>query len=361
MNEVMRRIGGNPGRSDHKLARKANQIITETREKIAELLCIPEAQRVIFTCNATEAINLGLKGSLSPGDHALISSLEHNSVIRPLKALERVGVGFSQIPCFRQGHLNLRSLKRNLRRKTKLIVLTHASNVTGALLPVEEVGGFAHSRGILFLVDAAQTAGLVPIDVEKMKIDLLACSGHKSLYGPQGTGILYIRPGVDLRPLKEGGTGTESESEDQPSTLPHRFESGTLNTPGIAGLGAGVSFVLAEGIEKIWKKEKRLTQQLLRGLRRNKRVHIYGPLDVEDRIPVVSFNVDSMNPAEVSFLLDDLYDILVRAGLHCAPQAHRTLGTFPTGTTRASLGFFNTPEDIEALVKAIQEITKMKF
>jgi len=360
MNEVMRRIGANPGRSDHKLARKANQIITETREKIAQLFGITQAQRVIFTCNATEAINLGLKGSLSPGDHALTSSFEHNSVIRPLKALERVGVGFSQLPCSPQGHLTLRSLRKNLQRKTKLIVLTHASNVTGSLLPVEEVGEFARSRGILFLVDAAQTAGLVPIDVEKMKIDLLACSGHKSLYGPQGTGILYIRRGVDLRPLKEGGTGTESESEDQPSTLPHRFESGTLNTPGIAGLGAGVSFVLAEGIEKIRKKEKYLTQQLLRGLKRNKRIHIYGPLDVEDRIPVVSFNVDSMNPAEVSFLLDELYNILVRAGLHCAPRAHQTLGTFPNGTVRVSLGFFNTPEDVEALLKALQEITRMK-
>jgi cysteine desulfurase/selenocysteine lyase len=361
MNEVMRRIGANPGRSDHKLARKANQIITETRERIAALFGIAEAQRVIFTCNATEAINLGLKGLLSRGDHVITSSIEHNSVIRPLRGLERAGVKFSQVPCSRQGHLKIRLLKKALEAKTKLVVLTHASNVTGSLLPIEEVGRFARSHGILFLVDAAQTAGLLPIDVERMKIDLLACPGHKSLYGPQGTGFLYIRKGIDPRPLKEGGTGTDSESEDQPITLPARFESGTLNTPGIAGLGAGVSFVLEEGVERIWKKERQLTQQLLRGLKRNREVRIYGPLDGEERVPLVSFNVASLAPAEVAFILDDLYDILVRAGLHCAPQAHRTLGTFPAGTVRASLGYFNTPEDVEALVEAIQEITRMKY
>ena len=360
MNEVMRRIGANPGRSDHKLARKANQIITETREKIAELFGIPQAERVVFTCNTTEAINLGLKGLLSRGDHVITSAVEHNSVIRPLTGLERAGVRFTQIPCSRQGHLKIRLLKKCLERKTKLIVLTHASNVTGSFFPVEEVGEFARSKGILFLVDAAQTAGLVPIDVEKMKIDLLACPGHKSLYGPQGTGFLYIGKGIDLRPLKEGGTGTDSESADQPSTLPARFESGTLNTPGIAGLGAGVSFVLKEGVEKIWKKEKQLTEYLLRRLRKNNGIRIYGPPEGEERMPLVSFNVNSLDPAEVSFILDDIYDILVRAGLHCAPQAHRTLGTFPAGTVRASWGYFNTPEDMEALVKALQEITRMQ-
>ncbi len=360
MNEVMRRIGANPGRSDHKLARKANQIITETREKIAELFGIADAQRVIFTCNATEAINLGLKGLLSRGDHVITSSIEHNSVIRPLKGLERAGVRFSQVPCSPQGHLKIRFLKKALEPKTKLIVLTHASNVIGSLLPIEEVGRFARSHGILFMVDAAQTAGLLPIDVERMKIDLLACPGHKSLYGPQGTGFLYIRKGIDLRPLKEGGTGTDSESVDQPSLLPARFESGTLNTPGIAGLGAGVSFVLEEGVERIWKKERQLARQLNRGLKKNRGVQIYGPLDGEERTPLVSFNVGSLAPAEVAFILDDLYDILVRAGLHCAPQAHRTLGTFPAGTVRASLGYFNSPEDVEALVKALREITRMK-
>ncbi|MDI6752942.1 MAG: aminotransferase class V-fold PLP-dependent enzyme [Thermodesulfobacteriota bacterium] len=360
MNRMVTRIGANPGRSEHKLARKANQIISETREKIALLFNISEARRVIFTCNATEAINLGLKGALLPGDHAITSSVEHNSVIRPLKALERVGVQFSQIPCSRQGHLNLRLLKKSIRRKTKLIVLTHASNVIGSLLPIEEVGAFAHSQGILFMVDAAQTAGLLPIDVQRMHIDLLASPGHKSLYGPQGTGFLYISQEVELKPLKEGGTGTDSESDEQPEALPQRFESGTLNTPGIAGLGAGVSFVLDQGVEKIWKKEKLLEQRLLKGLKKIKGIRLYGPLEAEKRVPVISFNLDFMEPAEVGFILDDLYDILVRTGLHCAPQAHRTMGTFPNGTVRVSLGFFNTPEDVDVLLRALREITRTR-
>ena len=359
INEVLRRIGANPGRADHKLARKANQIVTETRERIAEFMGIPDPQRVVFTCNATEAINLGLKGLLSPGDHAITSSVEHNSVIRPLKSLGKTGVRSSLIPCSSRGDLNIRLLKKSVTAKTKLIILTHASNVSGALLPLEEVGTFARSRGILFMVDAAQTAGIVPINVEEMKIDLLACTGHKSLYGPQGTGFLYIGNGIDLRPLKEGGTGIESASEEQPETLPHRLESGTLNTPGIAGLGAGVSFVLAEGVEKIRKKERSLTQQLLKGLKKIKGIRIYGPPEDGERIPLISFNLSSLNPTEVGFILDDYYDILVRAGLHCAPLAHRTLGTFPTGTVRASLGFFNTPDEVEALLKALREVSRM--
>lgn len=360
MNEVMRRIGANPGRSGHKLALRANRIISQTREKIAELFAIPEAQSIIFTCNATEALNLGLKGLLSPGEHVITSCVEHNSVIRPLKRLEKEGVRFSQVLCSPEGHLNIRLLKKSLQRKTKLIVLTHASNVTGSILPIEEVGTFARAKGILFMVDAAQTAGLLPIDVQRMKIDLLACAGHKSLYGPQGTGFLFIGKGIDLRPLKEGGTGSESESEDQPNTLPYRYESGTLNTPGIAGLGAGVSFVLEEGVEKIWQKERRLTRLFLQGLKRIKKIRIYGPPGAEERVPLVSFNVGFMDPAEVGFLLDEYYDILVRAGLHCAPQAHRTMGTFPGGTVRASLGFFNTLEDVHTLVKALGDITRMK-
>ncbi len=360
MNQMMTRIGANPGRSEHKSARKANQIVNETREEIAKLFSIPDAYRVVFTGNATEAINLGLKGILSPGDHAVTSSVEHNSVIRPLKSLERVGVRYSQVPCSPQGHLDYRLLQKNLQRKTKLIILTHASNVTGTLFPIEEVGTLARSKGIYFMVDAAQTAGLLPIDVQRMKIDLLACPGHKSLYGPQGTGFLYIGEGIDLKPLKEGGTGIDSESDEQPETLPQKFESGTLNTPGIVGLGAGISFVREQKIETIWKKEKQLIQILIQGLKKIKGVRIFGPRKTEERVPLVSFNVESWNPAEVGFLLDDLYDILVRTGLHCSPHAHRTLGTLPSGTIRVSLGFFNTAEDITALLQAIYEISRMK-
>ena len=360
INEVLRRIGANPGRSDHKMARRANQVVTGARENIAALFNLAEVERVIFTSNATEAINLGLKGVLSPGDRVITSSLEHNSVIRPLRGLERVGVSFYQVPCSPQGHLNLRLLKKSLKRKTKLIILTHASNVLGTILPIGEVGLLARSRGILFMVDAAQTAGLLPIDVQGMKIDLLACPGHKSLFGPQGTGFLYVRKGIDLRPLKEGGTGTESDLEEQPLTMPHRLESGTLNTPGIAGLGAGVSFILKEGREKIWAEEKRLTQYLLRGMHKIKGLQVYGPPAGEDRVPVISFNVESLHPGQVGFLLDDIYDILVRVGLHCAPKAHRIIKTFPAGTVRASVGYFNTRGEVESLLRALREICRLK-
>jgi len=358
--QMINQIGANPGRSDHKLARQANQIVDETREKIAHLFSIPEPERIIFTSNTTEALNLGLKGLLVAKDHVLTSSVEHNSVIRPLKTLEKAGIQFDQVPCSRHGYLNVRWLKRAIKSKTKLIILTHASNVTGVIFPIEEIGRFACSHGILMMVDAAQTAGILPINVKQMKIDLLACPGHKSLYGPQGTGFLYLAPGINLKPLKEGGTGTESESEEQPKTLPQKYESGTLNTPGIAGLGAGVSFLLKKGIETIWKKEKLMMQYLLQGLKKNKGIRIYGPPELEDRVPVVAFNVNSLHPTEVGFLLDEYYDILVRIGLHCAPQAHRILGTFPAGAVRASLGYFNTVKDIDALLRALREINRMK-
>jgi cysteine desulfurase / selenocysteine lyase len=360
MTEVIRRIGANPGRADHAMARKADRVIGATREQVARLFGIEDPRSVIFTGNATEALNLALKGVLSPGDAVLTSSVEHNSVIRPLKALERAGVRLELVSCSPQGNLTLGRLKKRLVKKIKLIALTHGSNVSGAVLPIAEVGQLAKSKGILFLVDAAQTGGALPIDVSKMNIDLLACSGHKGLYGPQGTGFLYIRPGLNLEPLKEGGTGTESESEDQPEALPTRFESGTLNTPGIAGLGAGVSFVLEEGVEQIRKKEQALVRFLLGQLKKVKGVRIYGPAAGEERVPLVSFNLDGLRPGEVAFILDTVYHIYVRAGLHCAPQAHRTLGTFPNGTVRASLGFFNTPEDIKALIKALREISGMR-
>lgn len=359
--DVLRQVGGSPGRSDHRAAREASQIVQETREKIARLFAIPRAEQVIFTHNATEAINLGLKGLLSPKDHVLISSMEHNSVVRPLRRLEEMGVKFSIIPCSREGYLDTSALKKGLQRKTKLIVLTHASNVTGTIFPIEEIGHFARSRGIFFMVDAAQTAGLVPIDVQKMKIDLLACPGHKSLYGPQGTGFLYVSQEIDLKPLLEGGTGTNSESDRQPKDMPFGLESGTLNTPGIAGLSTGISFIMKEGLKKIWHQESQLTKRLLEGLQKISGLKIYGSLKAEERMPVICFNLNSIHPGHLAYLLDEMYNIGVRAGLHCAPYAHRTLGTFPAGTVRASLGFFNKEKDVEALLKALKEISGRKL
>lgn len=358
---VLRQVGGSPGRSDHRAAREASQIVQETREKIARLFAIPKAEQVIFTHNATEAINLALKGLLAPKDHVLISSMEHNSVVRPLRKLEEMGVKFSIIPCSREGHLDISTFKKGLQRKTKLIVLTHASNVTGMIFPIEEIGHFAHSRGIFFMVDAAQTAGLLPIDVQRMKIDLLACPGHKSLYGPQGTGFLYVSKEINLRSLLEGGTGTDSESDRQPKVMPFCLESGTLNTPGIAGLGAGISFIMKEGLEKIWHRESKLTKYLMEGLQKIPGLKIYGSLEPEERVPVISFNLNSVHPGQLAYLLDKIYNIGVRAGLHCAPHAHRTLGTFPYGAVRASLGFFNNLKDAQALLKALKDISQRKI
>lgn len=356
--EVISRIGANPGRADHHLAREANQIVQETRKQIAQLFSIRQTERIIFTHNATEALNLGLKGLLAPGDHVLTSSMEHNSVIRPLRRLEERGVKFSLIPCTPEGYLNISAFKKSWPRKTKLIVLTHASNVTGMIFPIAEIGHLARSRGVFFMVDAAQTAGLIPIDVEKMKIDLFACPGHKSLYGPQGTGFLYVSKEINLKPLVEGGTGTESESDKQPETMPFCLESGTLNTPGIAGLGAGISFLIKEGLERILQKENKLLALLMAGLKKIPGLKIYGSSKVEERVPTVSFNLNSLNPGHLAYLLDEVYNIAVRSGLHCAPHAHRTLGTFPEGSVRASLGFFNTEKEINLLLKALKEISR---
>ncbi|MGC8810690.1 MAG: aminotransferase class V-fold PLP-dependent enzyme [bacterium] len=357
---VLRQVGGSPGRSDHRAAREANQIVQETREKIARLFAIPQAEQIIFTHNATAAINMGLKGLLNPKDHVLTSSMEHNSVVRPLRSLEEMGVKISIIPCSKEGYLDHLAFKKGLQRQTKLIVLTHASNVTGMIFPIEEIGHLARSRGILFMVDAAQTAGLLPIDVQKMKIDLLACPGHKSLYGPQGTGFLYVSKEINLKPLLEGGTGTNSESDKQPKVMPFYLESGTLNTPGIAGLGAGISFIMKEGLAKIWTKETQMTKLLMEGLKKISGLKIYGSLKAEERVPVISFNLNSIHPGHLAYLLDEIYNIGVRAGLHCAPHAHRTLGTFPYGAVRVSLGFFNKEKDVLALLKALKEISRSK-
>jgi len=357
---VLRQVGGSPGRSDHRAAREASQIVQETREKIARLFAIPQAEQIIFTPNATTAINLGLKGLLTPKDHVLISSMEHNSVVRPLRGLEEQGVKFSIIPCSKEGYLDPLAFKKGLQRKTKLIVLSHASNVTGMIFPIEEIGHLASSRGIFFMVDAAQTAGLLPIDVQKMKIDLLACPGHKSLYGPQGTGFLYVSKEINLKPLLEGGTGTNSESDKQPQIMPFCLESGTLNTPGIAGLGAGISFIRQEGLAKIWSKESKLTKFLMEGLKKISGLKIYGSLNAAERVPVISFNLNSIHPGHLAYLLDEIYNIGVRSGLHCAPHAHRTLGTFPYGAVRVSLGFFNREKDVQALLKALEEISRRK-
>lgn len=359
MLHFLNEVGASPGRSAHRLSIAAGRIIYEARETLAELFGAPDPLHIVFAANATEALNLALRGLLRPGDHVITSSMEHNSVMRPLRALEREGVEVTVVRCSPEGFLDPADMESALRPDTALIVLNHASNVAGTLLPVREVGAIARRHGLLFLVDTAQTAGAVPVDLQADKIDLLAFTGHKSLCGPMGTGGLVIGERVDvarLEPLTRGGTGSRSEHEEQPDFLPDRYESGTPNAVGLAGLAAGVRWVLDQGVEAIRRHEMALTQRLLDGLQRIPGVTVYGPLDARRQTAAVSFNIAGLQPSEVGLRLDEEYGIMCRVGLHCAPAAHRTLGTFPTGSVRFGLGYFNTAEEVETALQAVREM-----
>lgn len=357
IDEYMRHIGANPGRSGHQLSIQAGRIVYETRESLATLFGIGDPTSVILTSNATEALNLVISGLLKQGDQVITSSMEHNSMMRPLRAAERKGVEVTVVGCTPEGILHPADIERAIGSNTRLVALNHASNVVGTLLPIAEVGQIARKRNVLFLVDVAQTAGCQPIDVETLNIDLMAFSGHKGLFGPQGTGGLYIRKGIEssIEPLKHGGTGSRSEYEYQPDFLPDKYESGTPNTVGIGGLGAGVSFVLEHGVG-IRRKEEKLTKALLDGLRSVAGVTIYGHGDPSGRAAVISFNISGLTPSEVAIHLEEEHGILCRPGLHCAPTTHKTLGTFPQGTVRLSPGYFTSDEDIEKTVEAVSRI-----
>ncbi len=348
--------GGNPGRSGHRMSLEAGRTVDATRCLLAQLFNAPGPERMIFTSNATEAINLALKGFLSPGDHVVTSSMEHNAVARPLEALRARGVGVTKVPTPPERGLDPAAVEAALLPETKLVVVCHASNVAGTINPIAEIGELCRRRGIAFLVDAAQTAGCLPIDVRAMGIDLLAFPGHKSLFGPQGTGGLCIAPGIALDPLVEGGTGTESESLLQPESCPERYESGTLNLPGIAGLGAGIRFILDEGLKRIRETESALVASLMEGFAKVEGVTQYGPPSGAERAPVVSIDIAGVDPLEAAVILDSHFDIAVRAGLHCAPDAHRSMGTFSRGTIRFSPGLFTTQTEIDVCVEAVTTI-----
>jgi cysteine desulfurase family protein len=361
--KAIEQYGANPGRSGHKLAIEAARIIYETREALAELFGLEDPERVILTKNVTEALNLVLYGFLKPGDHVITSSMEHNSVMRPLRDLEKKGVEVTQIRASEKGEIDPQDVLKSIRKNTKLIVLVHLSNVTGTIMPVEEVLKIGKDHGIPLLLDAAQSAGTIPLNLKELPVDLLAFTGHKGLFGPQGTGGLIINTeGLEekIEPLMRGGTGSKSEEEEQPEFLPDKYESGTPNTPGIAGLGEGVRFILKEGIERIREKKEKLTLKLIEGLKEIKGVKLYGPLDPKKQIGIVSFNLEGKSPSEVSHLLDEKYNILSRPGLHCAPSAHKSIGTFPFGTVRFSVGYFNTEEEIEYAIRAVRDLVGSK-
>lgn len=361
VDEFMRTVGVNAGRGAYKQALEADRIVYETRKSLAKLFNVKDVSRLVFTFNITEALNLALKGILNPGDHVITSSIEHNAVWRPLKVLqEERGISITAVHCDSEGNLDPPKVKNALTKNTKLIVLIHASNVTGTVMPIAEVGAIAREHNIPLLVDSAQTAGSHPIDVETMNIDLLAFTGHKGLMGPTGTGGLYIREGVLIKPLKEGGTGGDSILERQPDSLPDRYEAGTPNICGIAGLGAAVKFILNEGIEKINDKEAALTGYALHKLSGIEGITLYGTKDNTNRVGVISLNIMDLNPQRVGHMLNEKYGIMVRTGLHCAPCAHRTIGTIDRGTIRLGLGYFNTQQDIDCFIGAVKDIIKNK-
>ncbi len=353
---AMESFGANPGRSGHQLALKASREIFDARETVAKFFNIKDPKQVIFTSNCTEALNLAIKGVLTKGDHVITTSMEHNSVLRPIKALENEGVENTIIQCRPDGSLPLEKVDQSIRENTKLIVLTHSSNLTGTLMPVEEVGKIARERGILFLVDAAQTAGLYPIDVEKMYIDLLAAPGHKALLGPQGTGFLYIKEDLYLKTLKEGGTGSKSQDLIQPDILPDRYESGTPNTPGIVGLKEGIRFILEKGRDNLLHHEESLVKYFLEEMKKLDFIHVYGPKDCKKQSPVIALNFRDMDSSEIAYILDSMFDMAVRPGLHCAPLAHKTIGTLEQGAVRFSFGYSTTLEDVKKAVEAIKSI-----
>lgn len=357
IDKVMRSCG-NPGRGSHRLAIESGRYILEARQELCQLFNIKNPMRVIFTLNTTDSLNIALKGFLNPGDHVITSSMEHNSMIRPLKALEDKGISVTIVKCDKCGNIDINDIRKEIKQNTKLIAMTHASNVTGTIFPIREIGSIARENDIAFLVDAAQTAGNYPIDVDKDNIDLLAFPGHKSLYGPQGTGGLYVRENIKLKTLKEGGTGSSSESIYQPDIMPDMLESGTPNTPGIAGLKEGVKFVRKIGVDNIRKHEMMLTRKFIDGLKDISNVTFYGNEDIENRIGVVSLNIKDIDSGEVSYILDKVYDIATRSGLHCSALAHKTIGTIKTGTVRFGIGYFNTEKDIDKAIKAIYTISK---
>jgi cysteine desulfurase family protein len=361
MADVMEHAGGNPGRSGHRMSIKAAEVVYDVREAVARFFSCADPMRVIFTSNATHALNLAIYGLLKPGDRVVTVSMAHNASMRPLRDLENSGVIVEVVPCEQDGSLDVKKLAPYLKRKTRLVIVVHASNITGTILPMKEVATAAHKAGALLLVDAAQTAGVLPIEIKAMGIDLLAFTGHKGLLGPTGIGGLVIGDRVDvaqLKPLIRGGTGSQSEMEIQPEHLPDKYESGTINTVGIAGLGAGIKWVQQKGIEAVREKEKKLTRTLIEGLSDIKGIKVYGCRNHEKSVAIVSFTVKDKHVSEIGFKLDEEYGVLSRVGLHCAPSAHRTIGSFPEGTVRLAPGVFTEMKDIMTALKAIDRVAR---
>lgn len=355
--DCMKNYCANPGRAGHKLAMRAAREIYDARENIAKLFNIDNPMNVVFTNNATDSLNLAIKGVVKSGDHIITTSMEHNSVIRPIKSLEKKGIESTIVQCNKDGFLDIKDIEKAIKSNTKLIVTTHASNVVGTLVDIKQVGKIAKKHNIIYLVDASQTAGVYDINVADINVDMIAAPGHKCLLGPQGTGILYIREGLNVDILREGGTGSKSEDLFQPDLLPDKYESGTHNTPGIVGLNEGVKFILEKGIDNIRAHEEELCKYMLEKLQEVPNIIIYGTKDSKKRAAVIAINIGNMDSGEITFLLDSEYQIATRSGIHCSPLAHSTLGTLEQGAVRFSIGYFNTKSEIDEAIEALKEIS----
>lgn len=361
MSDFLERAGGNPGRSGHRLSISAGRVVYDTREALAEFFNAPGPLRVVFTYNATYAINTVLYGFLRPGDTVVTTSIEHNAVMRPLRDLEKKGVELIIVQCNKDASLDLSAMEKAVKPGVRLVAVNHASNVIGTILPIKDVTRIAHSAGALVLVDAAQTAGAVLIDVKASDVDFLAFTGHKALLGPTGTGGLVIGENVDpneLEPLARGGTGSGSEFEVQPGRLPDKYESGTSNALGIAGLKAGLDFIKERGLESVQAHKLEMTRGLVDGLNSITGVAVYGPDDISEKTAVVSFTAEGFRVSEIGLKLDGDFAVMARVGLHCAPALHKTIGTFPEGTVRLAPGIFTTNEDVQYTVDAVKRIVE---
>ncbi|UNK18477.1 aminotransferase class V-fold PLP-dependent enzyme [Paenibacillus sp. N3/727] len=357
MKSAMNDAAANPGRGSHRMALNASRVLYNTRRILAELFEVNNPNDIALTSNTTEALNLAIKGYLGEGDHVIATMIEHNSVRRPLEYLKRTrGISVDYISVDADGQVDLKEVERAFKTNTRLVVCSHSSNLLGSILPVKEIGDLAARHGAVLLVDAAQSAGMLSIDVTDMNIGMLAFPGHKGLLGPQGTGGLYISPDIELEPLLHGGTGSQSEAVEQPSVRPDRYEAGTPNTIGCAGLQAGVKKVLEWTPEKIYHHEWGLTQRMMEGLSSIRGMNILGPGLGMPRTGIVSFVIEQRDASELAFKMDREYGIAVRAGFHCTPLAHMAVGTENTGAVRASVGLWTSKEDVDIMVDAMAKI-----
>lgn len=355
--EAMKSLG-NASRGAHSAALGSNRMVYETRELLAELFHIDDPSRIAFTMNATESLNIAIAGIFRPEDHVITTVMEHNSVLRPLYRMEESGTELSFLQADKKGNISYEELENAIRSNTRAVICTHASNLTGNVLDLEKIGEICKKHRLLFLVDASQTAGIIPIDVQKMKISVLCFTGHKGLLGPQGTGGIYVAPGINIRPLIVGGSGVQSYLKTQPDEMPARLEAGTLNAHGIAGLHEAVSYIIEKGVEQIYQEEHEKTDYFYRMVRSIPDIHIYGDPEAELHAPIIALNIGDYDSAQVADELMETYGIATRAGAHCAPLMHQALGTQKQGAVRFSFSQFNTRKELDTGIQALRELAE---